>query len=94
MCLCVGGSGKVMGQVLDLYSAAGVSPGTLSVRTCAPDPILPAPSNLPSSSPPPLFPPSLPPCSGADRAALNADGKTALEVAQLNEQEDVIKALS
>lgn len=38
--------------------------------------------------------PPLPPCSGADRAALNADGKTALEVAQLNEQEDVIKALS
>ena len=30
----------------------------------------------------------------ADRKALNADGKTALEVAQLNEQEDVIKALS
>ena len=36
----------------------------------------------------------VPPCSGADRKALNADGKTALEVAQLNEQEDVIKALS
>lgn len=28
-------------------------------------------------------------CSGADRTAKNADDKTALEVAQLNEQKDV-----
>ena len=33
-------------------------------------------------------------CSGADQSILNADGKTALEVAQLNEQTDVIAALS
>ena len=32
-------------------------------------------------------------CSGADQSAKNADGKTALEVAQLNEQEDVAKLL-
>lgn len=31
--------------------------------------------------------------SGADKSALNADGKTALEVAQLNEQADVIAVL-
>lgn len=30
---------------------------------------------------------------GADKSCKNADGKTALEVAQLNEQEDVIKVL-
>ena len=28
----------------------------------------------------------MPSCRGADRAALNLDGKTALEVAELNEQ--------
>ncbi len=31
--------------------------------------------------------------SGADRTAKNLDGKTALEVAELNEQADVIAAL-
>lgn len=31
--------------------------------------------------------------AGADRSAKNADGKTALEVAELNEQEDVVAAL-
>ena len=32
-------------------------------------------------------------CSGADKGAKNADDKTALEVAQLNEQADVVKLL-
>jgi ankyrin repeat protein len=32
-------------------------------------------------------------CSGADKSAKNADDKTALEVATLNEQEDVAKLL-
>lgn len=32
-------------------------------------------------------------CSGADRNSKNLDGKTALEVAELNEQADVIAAL-
>ena len=32
-------------------------------------------------------------CSKADRDAKNMDGKTALEVALLNEQKDVIEAL-
>lgn len=41
-----------------------------------------------------MFPARIALCSGADRTLLNADGKTALEVAQMNEQEDVIKALS
>jgi hypothetical protein len=30
---------------------------------------------------------------GADRSLLNGDGKTALEVAQLNSMEDVVSAL-
>jgi hypothetical protein len=30
-------------------------------------------------------------CSNADKTAKNADGKTALEVAQMNEQEEVAK---
>lgn len=29
-------------------------------------------------------------CSGADKDAKNADGKTALEVAELNEKADVV----
>jgi hypothetical protein len=32
-------------------------------------------------------------CSGVDKAAKNADDKTAFEVAQLNEQDDVMKLL-
>ena len=60
----------------------------------------PRPAAAPAAA---LFSPALPhfappctasPCSGANRGALNADGKTALEVAQLNEQEDIVKALS
>jgi hypothetical protein len=39
----------------------------------------------------PVVPPDL--CSGADKNALNADEKTALEVATMNEQADVAKAL-
>jgi len=33
-------------------------------------------------------------CSNADRDAKNMDGKTALEVAQLNEQQEVVDALT
>lgn len=32
-------------------------------------------------------------CSGADLTVVNTDGRTALEVAYLNEQVDVIQAL-
>lgn len=43
--------------------------------------------------PKPLFYTRLSARSGADRTAKNLDGKTALEVAELNEQQDVIDAL-
>ena len=32
-------------------------------------------------------------CSGADKSVTNMDGRTALEVAELNGQEDVTKVL-
>lgn len=40
-----------------------------------------------------MFPCPVLTCSAADKDAKNADGKTALEVAELNEQQDVMDVL-